>query len=140
MVEGQSEDQNAFEDHLQARTEKDVEVFDQVRLNMDRVHENESHLRRIKRTKCFDIWVNDLALKKDEGKARPRKAWCSFAPSWGQHPLRTYGFCLTPRHGSISCLPLPSTLQLFITSATVIVMLSLSAKKEQDNYHIGHIM
>ncbi|KAM9559795.1 uncharacterized protein ACWYII_015514 [Salvelinus alpinus] len=69
---------------------KDVEVFDQVRLNMDKAHEKkESHRRRIKGTKCFDIWANDLAWKKDERKVRPGKAWCSFAPSWGQHPLRT---------------------------------------------------
>jgi hypothetical protein len=27
-------DQNTFEDHLQARTEKDVEVFDQVKTNV----------------------------------------------------------------------------------------------------------
>ena len=31
-----------------------------VRLNIDREHEKESHLRRIKGTKCFDIWVNDM--------------------------------------------------------------------------------
>ncbi|KAK6313035.1 hypothetical protein J4Q44_G00163820 [Coregonus suidteri] len=30
-------DQNAFEDHLQARAEKDVEVFYQVRLNIDKL-------------------------------------------------------------------------------------------------------
>eukprot|EP00063_Salmo_salar_P082037 XP_014056872.1 PREDICTED: solute carrier family 2, facilitated glucose transporter member 7-like [Salmo salar] len=35
VVEVVEPDQKAFEDHLQARTEKDVEVFDQVRLNMD---------------------------------------------------------------------------------------------------------
>ena len=52
---------------------------------MDRAHEKKgNHLRRIKGTKCFDIWANYLAWK----KARPGKAWFSFAPSWGQHPLR----------------------------------------------------
>ena len=32
VVEVVEPDQNAFEDHLQARTEKDVEVFDQVKI------------------------------------------------------------------------------------------------------------
>ncbi|KAK6320211.1 hypothetical protein J4Q44_G00093180 [Coregonus suidteri] len=39
-------DQNAFEDHLQARTEKDVEVFDQVRLNIERLRRNRRRATR----------------------------------------------------------------------------------------------
>ncbi|KAK6315700.1 hypothetical protein J4Q44_G00132240 [Coregonus suidteri] len=84
--------ENAFEDHLQAWAEKDVEVFDQVRLNMDKAQEKqkESYRSRIKKgTKCYDIQANDLAWKMDEKKARPGKPCCSFAPSWGHHPLRT---------------------------------------------------
>ncbi|KAK6302961.1 hypothetical protein J4Q44_G00273160 [Coregonus suidteri] len=85
--------QNAFEDHLQARAEKDVKVFDQVRLNMVKVQEKqkESHRRRIKGTKCFDIRANDLARKKDKRKARPGKPFCSFAPSWAV-PTLAQGF------------------------------------------------
>ncbi|XP_024300213.1 bladder cancer-associated protein isoform X4 [Oncorhynchus tshawytscha] len=92
MVGGQSEvvkpDQNTFEDHLQAR---DVEIFDQVRLYMDKAQEKqkESHQMRIKGTKCFDIRANDLAWKKDKRKARPGKPCCSFASGWGPHLLRT---------------------------------------------------
>ncbi|KAM9418203.1 uncharacterized protein ACWYII_021898 [Salvelinus alpinus] len=58
MVEGVEPDQNAFENHLQVRTEQEVEVFDQVRLNMDKAHEKqkESYRSRIKKgTKCYDI-------------------------------------------------------------------------------------
>ncbi|KAK6309915.1 hypothetical protein J4Q44_G00197960 [Coregonus suidteri] len=92
------EDQNGFEDNLQAQAEKDVEFFDQVRLNIDEAQEKqkESYRRRIKKwTKCFDIRANDLVWKKDERKARPGKPCCSFAPSWGHYPLRTYGMSTT---------------------------------------------
>ncbi|KAK6300002.1 hypothetical protein J4Q44_G00300350 [Coregonus suidteri] len=41
MVEVVEPDQNAFEDQLQARTEKDVEVFNQVRLNIDKAQEKQ---------------------------------------------------------------------------------------------------
>ncbi|KAK6328927.1 hypothetical protein J4Q44_G00009050 [Coregonus suidteri] len=91
VVEVVQQDQNVFEDHFQARTEKDVEVFDKVRLNMDRVQEKqkESYRSRIKKgTKCYDIRANYLVWKKDERKARPRKPRCSFAPSWGHHLLK----------------------------------------------------
>ncbi|KAK6326364.1 hypothetical protein J4Q44_G00020090 [Coregonus suidteri] len=69
VVEVVEPDQNAFEDHLQAWTEKDVEVFDQVRLNMDKAQEKqkESYRSRIKKgTKCYDIRANYLVWKKDE--------------------------------------------------------------------------
>ncbi|KAK6321727.1 hypothetical protein J4Q44_G00087030 [Coregonus suidteri] len=91
VVEDVKPDQNAFEDHLQAWTEKDVEVFDQVRLNIDKAQEKqkESYRSRIKKwNKCFDIQANYLVWKKDERKARPGKPSCSFAPSWGDHLLR----------------------------------------------------
>ncbi|KAK6328857.1 hypothetical protein J4Q44_G00008350 [Coregonus suidteri] len=68
-----------------------MEFFDQVRLNIDKAQDKqkESYRRRIKKgTKCFDIRANDLVWKKDERKARPGKPHCSFAPSWGHHPLR----------------------------------------------------
>ncbi|KAM9536802.1 uncharacterized protein ACWYII_040695 [Salvelinus alpinus] len=92
VVEVVKPDQNAFEDHLQAWAEKDVEIFDQVRLYMDKLQEKqkESHQMRIKGTKCFDIWANDLARKKDKRKARPGKPCCSFASSWGHHLLRDH--------------------------------------------------
>ncbi|KAK6316605.1 hypothetical protein J4Q44_G00120050 [Coregonus suidteri] len=91
LTEPQLLTENAFEDHLQAWAEKDVEFFDQVRLNMDKAQEKqkERQRRRIKGTKCFNIRANDLAWKKDERKARPGKPFCSFTPSWGHHPLRT---------------------------------------------------
>ncbi|XP_041748913.1 uncharacterized protein LOC121578615 [Coregonus clupeaformis] len=98
VVEVVEPDQNAFKDQLQARTEKDVEVFDQVkmlsikvRLNIDKVQEKqkESYRSRIKKgTKCYDIRANYLVWKKDERKARPGKPHCSFALSWGHHLLR----------------------------------------------------
>ncbi|XP_024300222.1 bladder cancer-associated protein isoform X5 [Oncorhynchus tshawytscha] len=88
VIEVVKPDQNTFEDHLQAR---DVEIFDQVRLYMDKAQEKqkESHQMRIKGTKCFDIRANDLAWKKDKRKARPGKPCCSFASGWGPHLLRT---------------------------------------------------
>ncbi|KAK6293548.1 hypothetical protein J4Q44_G00358740 [Coregonus suidteri] len=51
VVEVVEPDQNAFEDHLQTWTEKDVEVFDQVRLNIDKAQEKqkESYQSRIKK-------------------------------------------------------------------------------------------
>ncbi|KAK6307569.1 hypothetical protein J4Q44_G00227170 [Coregonus suidteri] len=51
-------------ERLHAWAEKDVEV----RLNMDKSQEKqkESHQRRIKGNKCFDIRANDFAWKKDE--------------------------------------------------------------------------
>ncbi|KAK6301921.1 hypothetical protein J4Q44_G00279740 [Coregonus suidteri] len=82
VVEVVEPDQNAF---------KDVEVFDQVRLNIDKAQEKqkESYRSRIKKgTKCYDIRANYLVWKKDERKARPGKPHCSFAPSWGHHLLR----------------------------------------------------
>ncbi|XP_045550563.1 uncharacterized protein isoform X2 [Salmo salar] len=86
VVEVVEPDQNAFEDHLPAQTEKDVEVFDQVRLNIDKAQEKqkESYRSRIKKgTKCYNLRVNYLVWKKDERKARPGKPCYSFAPSWG---------------------------------------------------------
>ncbi|KAM9530389.1 uncharacterized protein ACWYII_042107 isoform 1-T1 [Salvelinus alpinus] len=87
VVEVVEPDHSAFEDQLQARTEKEVEV----RLNIDKSHEKqkESYRSRIKEgSKCYDIGVTYLVWKKDERKARPGKPRCSFAPSWGHHLLR----------------------------------------------------
>ncbi|XP_029605528.1 uncharacterized protein LOC115191766 [Salmo trutta] len=92
-VEVVETDQKALEDHLQARTEKDVEVFDQVTLNMDKAQEKqkESYRRKIKEgTKSLDIRANDLVWKKDERKARPGKPCCSFAPCWVRCLLRDH--------------------------------------------------
>ncbi|XP_014016849.1 uncharacterized protein [Salmo salar] len=84
-------DQNSFEDHPQAPTEKDVEVFDQMRLNIDKAQEKqkESSRSRIKKgNKCYEIRANDLVWRKDKRKARPGKPCCSFAPSWGHYLLK----------------------------------------------------
>ncbi|KAK6299302.1 hypothetical protein J4Q44_G00308120 [Coregonus suidteri] len=102
VVEVVEPDHNALEDHLQVRTEKDVEVFVQVRLNIDKLQEKqkESYRSRIKKgTKCFDIQANYLVWKKDERKARPGKPHCSLAPSWGHHLLRTID-CPNPQEVS----------------------------------------
>ncbi|KAM9415062.1 uncharacterized protein ACWYII_024126 [Salvelinus alpinus] len=93
VVEVVEPDQNSFEDHLQAWTEKDVEVFDQVRLNIDKAQEKqkESYRSRIKKvTKSYNLRVNYLVWKKDERKAKEGRkevrSWCN-SDSCCCHPV-----------------------------------------------------
>ncbi|KAJ8358342.1 hypothetical protein AAFF_G00013400 [Aldrovandia affinis] len=71
LVEVDGIDEDTVADYLQARAEKDEEVFDKVRLNVEKAQEKkrETYRRRIKKgTKCFKILPGMEVLKKDERK------------------------------------------------------------------------
>ncbi|KAM9498060.1 uncharacterized protein ACWYII_001668 isoform 4-T16 [Salvelinus alpinus] len=64
VVEIVKPDQNTFEYYLQAQTEKDVEVFKQVRLNMDKAQEKqkESYRSRVFRSLSSTLFPLTLLL------------------------------------------------------------------------------
>ncbi|KAJ8412056.1 hypothetical protein AAFF_G00143230 [Aldrovandia affinis] len=71
LVEVDGIDEDTVADYLQARAEKDEEVFDKVRLNVEKAQEKQrkTYRRRIKKgTKRFKILPGMEVLKKDERK------------------------------------------------------------------------
>ncbi|XP_062313433.1 uncharacterized protein LOC134017612 isoform X2 [Osmerus eperlanus] len=83
----------AFEDYLQTRANNDEEVFDKVRLNVEKAQEKqqEAYRRRTKKgTKRFKVLPGMEVLKKDERKrGRPGR---TMDPDWPtKYPVTEVG-------------------------------------------------